>query len=184
MTRSGPPSGEQDRSIRKNSAPSGSGPSGLHYGRNDNVLPSPKETGRPPARPLPSSAADQCRLGPRDLPLSCCDVAPWVKPSIGVPIQPPTPIAPVPRTSAYPRRAHLTTAAGRRSCAYDRRTRAYPRAGAGARTRRRQELALACVVLNGRRPLPAPAAGAGLAPAHIRSRLRAQVPTRPLPSVV
>ena len=109
LTLSGPPSGEQDRSIRKNSVPSGSGPSGLHYGRNscvpsssdsgpsglhygrnDNVLPSPKETGRPPARPLPSSAADQCRLGPRDLPLSCCDVAPWVKPSIGVPIQPPT----------------------------------------------------------------------------------------------
>ena len=39
LTRSGPPSGGPDRSIRKNNVPSGSGPSGLHYGRNGDVLP-------------------------------------------------------------------------------------------------------------------------------------------------
>ena len=38
LTRSGPPSGGPDRSIRKNNVPSGSGPSGLHYGRNGDVL--------------------------------------------------------------------------------------------------------------------------------------------------
>ena len=39
LTRSGPPSGGPDRSIRKNNVPSGSGPSDLHYGRNGDVLP-------------------------------------------------------------------------------------------------------------------------------------------------
>ena len=38
MTREGPPSGGPDRSIRKKNVPSGSDPSGLHYGRNGDVL--------------------------------------------------------------------------------------------------------------------------------------------------
>ena len=66
LARPGPPSGGPDRSIRKNKAPSGSGPSGLRYGRNGCVLSGVDRTGPPDGGPARVAQTGRVATGRRE----------------------------------------------------------------------------------------------------------------------